>query len=360
MQPYRRNIYDRLSEQRVAKLEQQRLIKAQVPIGEYTSDGVIILNAWVWLPGGVFDTPLPANKLARMRADFDHDPRLLDARGLRRPIRRLETPGIRFPAVDCAGRAGEILSTVFAKWSKSFYTSIDWETTQIVLFAPTSITPIDWFAQAINMWPRDQLPGYGFDVQSQPPSQWLPQILTYSAGAECLLCLSLDSWACNEQMLACAEGEMVGEAVSAVLLQRQSNAYRPDSNDNLKLYAPELVQHPPRASQSRQDIEALQQILSLLIERSGIETARLSVLIGDGELADQRLQQLYAFAQSSLPNLDLEVQVRLNAISGRIGIAAEQWVQIGLAWLVASAEPGSAAWVLERRQSDLTQGWLIG
>lgn len=105
MLPPRRNIYDRLSEKRLADLERQRVVEAQLPKGNFTSGSVAVVNAWVWLPCGVFDTPLSADELALRRADFDHDPRLVDSRSLRRPLRRLDTPAVRSPSVNAAGRA---------------------------------------------------------------------------------------------------------------------------------------------------------------------------------------------------------------------------------------------------------------
>ncbi|WXF87297.1 hypothetical protein WDV92_25125 [Pseudomonas syringae pv. atrofaciens] len=356
----RRSIYDRLSEKRLADLERQRVVEAQLPKGNFTSGSVAVVNAWVWLPCGVFDAPLTADELALRRADFDHDPRLVDSRNLRRPLRRLDTPAVRSPAVDAAGRAVEILKAMFAQWDEAFCSQVDWANTQVMLFTPTALSELDWLAAVCRLWPRDKLPYYAFDVTTQPVAQWLPEVLGQSYGAPYLLCLSLDTWACKEQMKVGGPGEMAGEAVSAVLLQRESSPPEPLREGALKLFAPVTEHHVSRYSQPRNDTQVLESLMAGLSARTGFDAEKIKVLIGDGAFDGQRLQQLHHYAQSSLPRLDLERQIRLNTLSARVGPATEQWAQIGLAWLAASAEPGSVAWILDRGCADQTQGWLIG
>ncbi|WP_440094228.1 hypothetical protein ACTACL_11480 [Pseudomonas syringae] len=360
MLPPRRNIYDRLSEKRLADLERQRVIEAQLPKGNFTSGSVAVVNAWVWLPCGVFDTPLSADELALRRADFDHDPRLVDSRSLRRPLRRLDTPAVRSPAVNAAGRAAEILKAMFAQWDEAFCSQVDWSNTQVMLFTPTALSELDWLAAVCRLWPRDQLPYYAFDVTTQSVAQWLPEALGQSYGAPYLLCLSLDTWACKEQMKVGAPDEMAGEAVSAVLLQRESSPPEPLREGALKLCAPITEHHASRYSQTRNDTTVLESLIAGLGTQTGLDANRIKVLIGDGAFDGQRLQQLHHYARASLPGLDLERQIRLNTLGARVGTATEQWTQIGLAWLAASAEPGSAAWILDRGCADQTQGWLIG
>lgn len=356
----RRNIYDRLSEKRIAELEKQSIAESQSPPGSYSSNSINIINAWVWLPAGVFDTPILAEDLAQRRADFDHDPRLTDMRNLRRPLQRLETPAVRSPAVGAAGRAEEILKTMFVQWHDTFCSKIDWTNTQVVLFTPTAVGMLDWMATACRLWPREQLPYYGFDVETRSVDQWLPEALVQSDGAPYLLCLSLDSWACREQMKVGPPDEMVGEAVSAVLLQRVSSALASESTNLLKLFLPVTQQHIIRRFQGRTDTRVLTGLMTSLTDRTGFEPTKVKILVGDGEFGEQRLQQLNHYVQVSLPALDLEQQIRLNTLSARVGAATEQWVQIGLGWLAASAEPGSAAWILDRRSPEQTQGWMIG
>ncbi|MCF5392903.1 hypothetical protein GIV99_27830, partial [Pseudomonas syringae] len=211
-----------------------------------------------------------------------------------------------------------------------------------------------------RLWPRDKLPYYAFDVTTQPVAQWLPEVLGQSYGAPYLLCLSLDTWACKEQMKVGEPGEMAGEAVSAVLLQRESSPPEPLREGALKLFAPVTEHHVSRYSQTRNDTQVLESLMAGLSARTGFDAEKIKVLISDGAFDGQRLQQLHHYARSSLSGLDLERQIRLNTLGARVGPATEQWAQIGLAWLAASAEPGSAAWILDRGCADQTQSWLIG
>ena len=357
---YRRSIYDRLSERRLAAQEAQRLADAVFPKGDFTSSCVSIARAWVWLPCGAYDAPLPVSDMAGMRTDFSHDPRLLDASGLRRPICRLATPEEGWPAVEALGRSSEILRGALKEWASTMRDFIDWSNTQVVLFVPDAVGAMDWIDRAESLWPRELMPLHGFDLQTQAPAQWLPEVLGHSAGPQYLLCLSLDTWVCKEQVLCCAPDEMAGEAVSAVLLRRQPKLADLRSDSALKLFAPIQLDHPARTAQARTDTQALERLMAKLCELTAIDPARVSVLIGEGALGDNRLTQLGEYARKFLPGLDLERQVHLNAISARFGPVTEQWVQIGLAWLTASAEPGCAVWILDRTLSDQTRGWLIG
>src|SRR5690242_6813752 len=151
---YRRSIYDRISERRLAAQEAQRLADAAFPAGDFTSSCVSIARTWVWLPCGVFDAPLPVSELAGMRTDFSHDPRLLDARGLRRPICRLPTPVAGWPAVEAYERSSQILQGALSKWAPAFRDAIDWSNTRVVLFAPDAVDATDWIDRAENLWPR--------------------------------------------------------------------------------------------------------------------------------------------------------------------------------------------------------------
>ncbi|EJM85981.1 hypothetical protein PMI34_04089 [Pseudomonas sp. GM74] len=357
---YRRSIYDRISERRLAAQEAQRLADAIFPSGDFASSCVSIARAWVWLPCGAYDAPLPVSELAGMRTDFSHDPRLLDARGLRRPIRRLATPAAGWPAVEALGRSGEILQGALKKWASTMRDSIDWSNTQVVLFAPDAVGAMDWIDRAVSLWPRELIPLHGFDLQTQAPAQWLPEVLGHSTGPQDLLCLSLDTWVCKEQASSCAPDEIAGEAVSAVLLRRRPKLAGPQTDSAMKLFAPIQLDHPARTAQARTDTQTLERLMATLCEGTAIDPARVSVLIGEGALGDNRLTQLSEYARCFLPGLDLERQVRLNTIGARFGPVTGQWVQIGLSWLVASAEPGCAVWILDRTLSDQTRGWLIG
>ena len=354
------SIYDRISEQRLAAQEAQRLADAAFPRGDFASNCVSIAQAWVWLPCGAYDAPLPVSELAGKRIDFSHDPRLLDARAMRRPIRRLATPAEGLPAVEVLARCSEILQGTLKKWAPALRESIDWSNTQVVLFAPGAVDAMDWIERAVNLWPRELMPLRGFDLQTQAPAQWLPEVLGHSAGPQYLLCLSLDTWVCKEQAPCHAADEMAGEAVSAVLLRRQPKLAEPRNDSALKLFAPIQLDHPARTAQARTDTQTLERLMAELCELTTIDPARVSVLIAEGALDGNRLSQLSEYARNSLPGLNFEQQVRLDTMGGRFGPVTEQWVQIGLAWLIASAEPGCAVWVLERRLSDQTRGWLIG
>ncbi|WP_223591203.1 hypothetical protein [Pseudomonas sp. A-R-19] len=357
---YRTSIYDRISERRLAAQEAQRLADALFSTGDFASSCVSIARAWVWLPCGPYDAPLPVSELARMRSNFSHDPRLLDARGLRRPIRRLATPAAGWPAVEALGRSSEILQGALKKWASTMRDSIDWSNTQVVLFVPDAVGAMDWIDRAEGLWPRELMPLHGFDLQTQAPGQWLLEVLGHSAGPQYLLCLSLDTWVCKEQASCCAPDEMAGEAVSAVLLRRQPKLTDPQTANALKLFAPIQLDHPARTSQARTDTQTLELLMAKLCKLTAIDPARVSVLIGEGALGDNRLTQLGEYARKFLPGLDLDHQVRLNTLSARFGPVTEQWVQIGLAWLTATAKPGCAVWILDRRLSDQTRGWLIG
>jgi hypothetical protein len=357
---YRKSIYDRISERRLAAQEAQRLADVVFPVGDFTSSCVGIARAWVWLPCGAYDTPLPVSKLTGRRTDFSHDPRLLDASGLRRPICRLATPIEGWPAVEVLGRSSEILQGALKKWASTMRDSIDWSNTQVVLFVPDAVSAMDWIDRAVSLWPRELMPLRGFDLQTQAPAQWLPEVLGHSAGPLYLLCLSLDTWVCKEQTSCCTPDEMAGEAVSAVLLRRQPKLADPLTDSALKLFAPIQLDHPVRTAQARTDTQTLERLMARLCELTTIDPARVSVLIGEGALGGNRLDQLNEYARNFLPGLAFERQVRLNTMGARFGPVTEQWVQIGLAWLTASAEPGCAVWILDRRLSDQTRGWLIG
>lgn len=356
----RTSIYDRISERRLAEQEKQRLAEAVFPKGDFASTCVSIVRAWVWLPSGSFDEPLPASELAGLRIDFSHDSRLLDERGLRRPIRRLATPAVERQAIDALRRSSEILEAALKNWAPAFRDSIDWSNTQVVLFVPGAVRDMDWFDRVVNLWPREQLPHRGFDLQTHVPAQWLPEVLASSAGAQYLLCLSLDTWACKEQISACLPDQIAGEAVSAVLLRRESKGSPLHTDNPLKLSAPINLEHVTRTAQGPNDTQMLEQLMAKLSEQTAIHPSRVNVLIGDGALEDHRLSQLNQYARDFLPGLNLERQIRLCILGARFGPVTEQWVQIGLAWLTASAEPDSAAWILDRTLADQTQGWLIG
>ncbi|MNF38716.1 hypothetical protein D3C76_658480 [compost metagenome] len=357
---YRTSLYDRISERRLAAQEAQRLADAIFPAGDFTSNCVSIARAWVWLPCGAYDAPLPVSELAGMRTDFSHDPRLLDASGLRRPICRLATPIEGWPAVEALGRSSEILQGALKKWASAFRESIDWSNTQVVLFVPDAVGAMDWIDRVVSLWPRELMPLRGFDLQTQAPAQWLPEVLGHSAGPQYLLCLSLATWVCKEQVPCLAPDEMAGEAVSAVLLHRQPKLADLRTDSALKLFAPIQLDHPPRTAQARIDTQTLERLMAKLCELTAIDPVRVSVLIGEGALGDNRLTQLGEYARKFLSGLDLERQVRLNTMGARFGSVTGQWVQIGLAWLTASAEPGCAVWILDRTLSDQTRGWLIG
>jgi len=353
-------IYDRISERRLAEQEKQRLANAVFPKGDFTSTSVSIVRAWVWLPCGSFDTSLPASELTGLRIDFSHDSRLLDERGFRKHIRRLATPAVERPAIEALRRSSEILEVALKSWTPAFRDSIDWPNTQVVLFVPGTVRELDWFDRVVNLWPREQLPHRGFDLQTQAPAQWLPEVLASSAGAKYLLCLSLDTWVCKEQISACLPDQIAGEAVSAVLLRRESKGSQLPTDRLLKLSAPINLEHPSRIVQGRNETQILEQLMARLSEQTAIDPLRVNVLIGDGALEDHRLNQLNQYARDFLPGMNLDQQIRLSLLGARFGPVTEQWVQIGLAWLTASAEPDSAAWILDRSLDDQTQGWLIG
>ena len=356
----RTSLFDRISERRLAEQEKQRLAEAGCPKGDFASTCASIVRAWVWLPCGVFETPLSASELAGLPSDFSHDPRLLDERGLRRPVRRLATPAAERPDINAPGRSSEILQAALKQWAPAFRDSIDWPNTQVVLFVPGAVRAMDWLDRVVSLWPRALLPHRGFDLQTQVPALWLPEVLARSAGAQYLLCLSLDTWACKEQLSACLPDQLAGEAVSAVLLRRESKTAQLQPDSLLKLFAPISLSHAPRTAQDRNDTQTLEQLMTALSQRTAIDPSRVKGLIGDGALEGQRLNQLNRYARGFLPALDLERQIRLSLIGARFGPVTEQWVQIGLAWLTASADSDSAVWILDRTQADQTQGWLIG
>lgn len=356
----RTSIYDRISERRLAAQEQQRLAGMVFPDGKFASASVDIIRAWVWLPCGSYDAPLPASELAGLHADVFQDPRLLDTRGLSRPVRRLATPATGWPEAEALGRSSEILKAALNTWAPAFRHSIDWRNTQVVLFVPGAVRAMDWLDRALSLWPTELLPHRGFDLQTQSAAQWLPEVLAQSAGAQYLLCLSLDTWACEEQITLCPPEEMAGEAVSAVLLHRQSAQTDPRPDSPLKLFAPIQLDHLARTSRDRPDTQIFERLMTALCEVTAINLARVSVLISGGALDRQRLIQLNEYARDFLPGLDLDRQICLSPLGARFGPVTEQWVQIGLAWLTARAEPGCAVWILDLTSANQTQGWLIG
>jgi hypothetical protein len=354
------SIYDRISERRLAEQKKQHLSDAAFPKGNFASDSVNIVRAWVWLPCGSFDAPLPASELAGLHSDFSHDLRLLDARGGCQPIRRLAAPAAGWPEVEALGRSGEILQAALNTWAPAFRDSIDWRNTQVVLFVPSAVRPLDWLDRVLSLWPTGLLPQRGFELQTQTPAQWLPEVLAHSAGAQYLLCLSLDTWACQERTTLCTPGEVAGEAVSAVLLRRQSKQAAPESGSPIKLFAPIKLDHLALTSEARTDTQTLERLMAELVKVTAIDPARVSVLIGDGALDGLRLIQVREYARDFLPSLSLERQICLSTLGARFGPVTEQWVQISLAWLTASAEPNCAVWILDGKLATQTQGWLIG
>jgi hypothetical protein len=356
----RTSIYDRISERRLAGQEKQRLSDMAFPKGNFAVGSVNIIRAWVWLPCGSFDAPLPASELAGLHADFSHDPRLLDAWGLRQPVRRLATPVAGWPEVEALGRCSEILQAALNTWAPAFWDSIDWRNTQVVLFVPGAVRTMDWLDRVLSLWPTELLPQRGFDLQTRAPAQWLPEFLAHSAGAQYLLCLSLDTWACEEQITLCSPGEMAGEAVCAVLLRRQSTQAEQWTDSPLSLFAPIKLDHLASNSKARTDTQTLERLMAELGEVTAIDPARVSVLIKDGARDGQRLIQLSQYARDFLPGLNLEQQIDLSTLGARFGAVTEQWVQIGLAWLTATGEPECAVWILDSSLANQTQGWLIG
>jgi hypothetical protein len=348
----RRSIYDRISERRLAEEEKQRLADAAYPKGDFSSTCFSIVQSWVWLPGGSFDTPLAAGELANASGDFSHDSRLIDSRGLRQPVRRLATGASAVAEVKALDRCGQILQMALKQWAPAFRSAVDWPNTQVVLFVPDAVRASDWYVRVLRQWPPGLLPQRGFEMQTHTPTQWVPEVLANSAGAKFLLCLSLGTWACTEQMAACRPGEVAGEAASAVLLRRQSKLPQPQTERLLKLFAPIQLLHNAHAW-----TQILEQLMAQLRERTAIDPAGVSTLISDGSLNGQRLSELDHYVRDCLSQLNLQQRISLDA---RVGPVVEQWAQIGLAWLAASAQPDCAAWILQQTVPDQTQGWLIG
>jgi hypothetical protein len=84
------------------------------------------------------------------------------------------------------------------------------------------------------------------------------------------------------------------------------------------------------------------------------------VLIGEGVLDRQSIGQLRQYTSDCLPRLDLNQPIRIIPIGARFGTVTEQWVQIGFAGLIASADSDCVVWLLDRTQLNQPQGWLIG
>lgn len=356
----RTSIYDRISERRLAQENRQRQFEAVFPTVDFNASCAGMVRAWIWLPCGVFDSPLPASELSGMFGGFTHDSRLINACGLRQPISRLATPAAGRPEVGAFNRCSELLHAALNQWSTALRASIDWSNTQVVLFVPDAVSALDWFDRVVYLWPPELSPMRGFDLQMQAPAQWLAALPGSRAAAQFLLCLSVDSWACEERVAACAADEVAGEAVCAVLLRRQPQQLERTTVDCPTLFAPISLDHGSPSSRACNDTQAFEQMMLKLGERTGIDPTRVNVLIGESALDRQGIGQLRQYAGDCLPRLDLNQPTCINPIRARFGTVTQQWVQIGFAGLIASADADCVVWLLDRTQLNQPQGWLIG
>jgi len=349
-----RSLWDVIGERRE---QEQRLAPPPRPVAHYDTTRIGLADAWLWLPNLSPAEARAGKALGKLTADFEHDPRLVSPAGHRRNVRRLRA-GTRRAEIHALPRARQLLQGMLDQWH-DFAAELDWDQTQVVLFAPTDIEADPWLDAALEMWPFDYLPGHGFIAPEQAFATWLPWALQNDLEAPNLLCIGLDSWATLARAGGLAGERMAGEAIAVLNLQRVDLANL-EGNARWQLHPPVTEAHGPRALQPRKSTGGLEQVAEQLCERGGMAIAEVKALVTDGHHDDNRLEHLYQFLNTCLPDCDLQQHVIGHALlAGEYGHGISDMSALALALQAANSLEG-AVLVFDRHDSTQTQGWLLG
>jgi len=349
-----RSLWDVIGERRE---QEQRLAPPPRPIAHYDTARIGLGDAWLWLPNLTPAEAKAGKALGKVDADFEHDPRLVSPAGHRRNVRRIRA-GTERAEIRALPRALQLLQAMLGQWH-GFAAELDWDQTQVVLFAPTDIAPDPWLDAALEVWPFDYLPGHGFIAPEQAFATWLPWALQNDLDVPNLLCIGIDSWATVTRAGSFVGERMAGEAIAVLNLQRIDLA---NAEGNARWHlSPAVAQaHEPRALQSRKSSGGIEQLAETLCERSGMTLAEVKAVVTEGHHDDNRLEHLYQFLNTRLPDCDLQQHVIGHALlAGEYGAGVSDMSALALAQHAANAIEGSVL-VMDRREATQTQGWLLG
>jgi hypothetical protein len=239
----RRNMYDRISEKRVAQEAAQRLLDRAKPRGDFCAQSVSVEDVWLRLPGHFLDQQLPVQDIPRHANALSHDSRLMAADGSRRLLRRIEIDAIPLPSIEPLTRAIELLRATLSQCPLLDRVA-DWTQVEVHLFPPSHVDPLVWFETVVSVWPQAWLPGGGFRIAGQAPGPWLAELLSSNLSMPNHLCLSIDSWATLPANAHAAAPAPLGEVVSLVSLKRDARTdtanTAPEQTFNQQFQAPSL------------------------------------------------------------------------------------------------------------------------
>lgn len=224
----KRNMYDRLSEKRLAQEAAQRLLDRAKPRGDFCAQSVSIEDVWLRLPGHSLDQRLPVQDIPRHANALSHDSRLMAADGSRRLLRRIDIDAIPLPSIDPLTRAIELLRATLTQ-CPLLDRIADWTQVEVHLFPPSHVEPLVWFETVVGVWSQAWLPGGGFRIAGQAPGLWLAGLLSSNLSMPDHLCLSIDSWATLPANANAEDVAPLGEVVSLVSLQRDARTDTPST-----------------------------------------------------------------------------------------------------------------------------------
>ena len=349
-----RSLWDVIGERRE---QEQRLAPPPRPLAHYDTARIGLADAWLWLPNLSPAEARAGKALGKVDADFEHDPRLVSPAGHRRNVRRIRA-GSHRAEIRALPRALQLLQGMLGQWHE-FAAELDWDQLQVVLFAPSDIAPDPWLDAALEVWPFDYLPGHGFIAPEQTFATWLPWALQNDLEVPNLLCIGIDSWATVDRAGSLSGERMAGEAIAVLNLQRTDLA-NADGNSRWQLSPAVSHDHEHRALQSRKSMGALEQLAEALCGRGGVAITDVKAVVTDGHLDGNRLEHLYQFLNTCMPDCDMQQHVIGHALlAGEYGCGISDMSALALALQAANAVDGSVL-VFDRRETTQTQGWLLG
>ncbi|WP_241015260.1 hypothetical protein [Pseudomonas fulva] len=349
-----RSLWDVIGERRE---QAQRLAPPPRPRAEYDTTRIGLSDAWVWLPNLSPADAKAGKALGRVNADFEHDPRLVTPAGHRHTVRRIRAGSAR-AEVRILPRALQLLQAMLGQWY-DFAGGLDWDQTQVVVFAPTGIDADPWLDALLEVWPFDYLPGHGFSAPGQTFATWLPWAQCNELEAANLLCIGIDSWATVDRAGSVKGERMAGEAIAVLNLQRIDLA-NPEGNARWQLHPAVNHAHGPRALLPRKGCGGLEQVSEQLCEQAGIALTDVKGLVTDGHYDDNRLEHLYQLLYTHLPDCDMQQHVIGHALlAGEYAPGISEMSALALALQAANSLEG-AVLVMDRHASTQTQGWLLG
>ncbi|MFJ4445629.1 hypothetical protein ACIPZ8_26535 [Pseudomonas sp. NPDC089422] len=349
-----RSLWDVIGERRE---QAQRLAPPPRPRAEYDTTRIGVSDAWLWLPNLTPAEAKAGKALGRVNADFEHDPRLVTPAGHRHTVRRIRAGSAR-AEVRILPRALQLLQAMLGQWH-DFAGGLDWDQTQVVVFAPTGLDAEAWLDALLEAWPFDYLPGHGFSAPGQTFATWLPWAQGNELEAANLLCIGIDSWATVDRAGSAKGERMAGEAI-AVLNLRRIDLANPEGNARWQLRAAVSHDHGPRALLPRKGCGGLEQVSEQLCEQAGIALTDVKGLVTDGHHDDNRLEHLYQLLDTHLPDCDMQQHVIGHALlAGEYAPGISEMSALALALQAANSLEG-AVLVLDRHASTQTQGWLLG